>query len=301
MPCKTQELSFAGGGSIKAGDVINTTQTLPIVGTYNDKKLCIGEQTVAVRLTYELSAEGKVDYARTFQVCDYGTNAPSSLNMPVLIDYEISASNVTLGGENGGALQVPLTKKQYNRMRKLYSACPEEATSTTSASTLVANQVSNFSEGSVAPSLSPVASTDNCVRQTLSLTGSGELADVSAKSSTQEVTVIGRYIKEGKLKKGETADKYRCLGSYSIPANSQVQYNLKGNSKIEHIIEVCDTGNVNPNEAITVPMTLNTEFTKQDVMVGDYGKVYIPLTKKQYKQVSKIYGRCCADGSTKCF
>lgn len=302
VPCKTQELSFAGGGSIKAGDVINTTQTLPIVGTYNDKKLCIGEQTVGVRLTYELSAEGKVDYARTFQVCDYGTNAPSSLNMPVLMDYEISASNVTLGGENGGSLQVPLTKKQYKRMRKLYSACPEtEGTTTTSASTLVANRVSNFSEGSVAPALSSIASTENCVRQTLSLTGTGEVADVSAKSSTQEVTVIGRYVKEGKLKKGETADKYRCLGSYSLPANSQVQYNLKGDSKIEHIIEVCDDGNVNPNEAISVPMTINSEFTKQDVMVGDYGKVYIPLTKKQYKKVSKLYSRCCADGSTKCF
>ena len=223
--------------------------------------------------------------------------------MPVLLDYEVSASNVTLGGENGGALQVPLTKKQYNRMRKLYSACPADAeTATTSASTLVANRVSNFSEASVAPAInSSLASTENCVRQTLSLTGTGEVADVSAKSSTQEVTVIGRYVKEGKLKKGETADKYRCLGSYSLPANSQVQYSLKGDSKIEHIIEVCDDGNVNPNESISVPMTLNSEFTKQDVMVGDYGKVYIPLTKKQYKKVSKLYSRCCADGSSKCF
>ncbi len=302
VPCKTQELSFAGGGNIQAGDVVNTTQTLPIIGTYNDKRLCIGEQTVGVRLTYELTAEGKVDYARTFQVCDYGTNAPTSLNMPVLLDYEVSASNVTLGGENGGALQVPLTKKQYNRMRKLYSVCPEEASSTTSAPRLVANTVHNFSEGSVAPALvSNLNSTENCVRQTLTLSGSGEVADVSAKSATQEVTVIGRYIKEGKLKKGETADKYRCLGSYSLPTNSQVQYNLTGNSKIEHIIEVCDTGNVNPNEQISVPMTINSQFTKQDVMVGDYGKVYIPLTKKQYKKVSKIYSRCCADGGTKCF
>lgn len=301
--CLTQELSFAGNGTVKAGDVVNTTQTLPIVGTYNDKKICIGEQVVPVRLTYELTAEGKVDYARTFQVCDYGTNAPTSLNMPVLLNYEISASNVTLGGENGGSLNVPLTKKQYKRMRKLYSECPTDVASAPAAAPLVANRVSNFSEASQAPALASNIDTNplNCVKQTLALSGTGEVSDVSAKSGAQEVTVIGRYIKEGKLKKGETADKYRCLGSYSIPANSQVQYNLTGNSKIEHIIDVCDTGNVNPNEAITVPMTINSEFTKQDVMVGDYGKIYIPLTKQQYKKVSKVYSRCCADGGTKCF
>ena len=299
--CLTQDLTFAGNGSIKAGDVVNTTQTLPIVGTYNDKKICIGEQTVPVRLTYELTAEGKVDYSRTFQVCDYGTNAPTSLNMPVLLNYEISAADVTLGGENGSSLNVPLTKKQYKKLRKLYTECPSDFVAPSSATPLVANRVSNFSEASAAPALGTKVDPLSCVKQTLTLEGNGELADASVKTETKEVTVIGRYIKEGKLKKGETADKYRCLGSYSIPANSQVQYNLKGNSKIEHIIDVCDTGNVNPNENISVPMTINSQFTQQDVVVGDYGKIYIPLTKKQYKKVSKIYGRCCADGSSKCF
>jgi hypothetical protein len=298
--CLTQELSFAGTGSIKAGDVVNTTKTLPIVASYNGKKLCIGEQTVPVRLTYELTADGKVDYARTFQVCDYGTNAPTSLNMPVQLAYNISESNITLGQ----ALDVPLTKKQYKKMKKLYAECPAgTGEATTEASTLVANKISNFSEASTAPALATNIKTDplNCVKQTLTLIGSGELADASVNAGNQEITLIGKYIKDGKLKKGETAEKYRCLGTYNLPANSQIAYNLTGNSKIEHIIDVCDTGNVNPNEAITVPMTLNTQFTKQDLMVGDYGKVLIPLTKKEYKRVSKLYSRCCGDGTTKCF
>ena len=212
----------------------------------------------------------------------------------------ISESNVTLGQ----ALDVPLTKKQYKKMKKLYTECPAgTGEATTEASTLVANKVSNFSEASAAPALATNIKVDplNCVKQTLTLAGNGEVADASVNGGNQEVTLIGRYIKDGKLKKGETADKYRCLGTYNLPTNSQIAYNLTGNSKIEHIIDVCDTGNVNPNEAISVPMTLNTQFTKQDVMVGDFGKVYIPLTKKEYKRVSKLYSRCCGDGSTKCF
>ncbi len=299
--CLTQELTFAGTGSVKGGDVVNTTKTLPIVASYNGKSLCIGEQTVPVRLTYELAADGSVNYARSFQVCDYGVNAPSNLNIPVLLSYNISETNVSLG-ENGGALNVPLTKKQFNKLKKLYPSCPATTTEASAAS-LVANKVSNLSEGSPAPALATNISTNplNCVKQTLSLTGSGQVSDVSAVATTPEVSIIGHYVKEGKLKKGETADKYRCLGSYSLPANSQIQYNLTGDSKIEHIIELCDTGNIKPNEAISVPMTLNSQFTKQDVMVGDYGKIYVPLTKKQYKSVSKVYSRCCSDGSSKCF
>lgn len=301
--CATQELSFAGSGNVKAGDVVNTTQTLPIVATYNGKRLCVGEQTVPVRLSYEMTADGRVDYTRAFKVCDFGSNAPTSLNMPVLMNYEITASNVRLGDDSESALVLPLTKKQYKKAKKVYKVCPNETSSVSSASTLVANQVSNFSQASAAPSLTAAAAASpNCTKQTLNLSGNGEVSDVSTKTGTQAVTVIGRYVKTGKLKKGETADKYRCLGTFNIPGSSQVQYNLSGNSKLEQVVCLCDDGTeVNANETISVPMTINTEFTKQDIMVGDYGKVYIPLTKKQFKKLGKAYNKCCADGSSKCF
>lgn len=300
--CNTQELSFNGTGSIVAGDVINTTQVVPVVASYAGKTLCVGEQTVPVRLTYELSANGSVDYKRAFQVCDYGSNAPTSLNMPVLLAYQVTGSNVSLG-ENGSAqINMPLTKKQYKQMKKLYSAC-DVTTASIVPNTYSTERAKVLTTGSPAATISNSIKTNplNCVKQTVTLTGKGEVLDFSEKVATQEVTIIGKYVKEGKLKKGETPEKYRCLGSYSIPANSQVFYNLTANSKIEHIIDVCDDGNVNPNLGLEVPMTLNANFTKQDIMVGDYGRVVVPLTKAQFKKIKKAYQSCCADGSSKCF
>jgi hypothetical protein len=107
------------------------------------------------------------------------------------------------------------------------------------------------------------------------------------------------YTKTGKLQKGETANKYLCLGSYNVPAKSSLQYALKGNSNLSHILEVCDTGNVNPNESLNADMKLTNNFTKQETMIGDYGRIYRTLSKSEYKKLGKVFKRCCSDGSSK--
>lgn len=296
--CSTQELTYSGTGHLVAGDVVNTTKSFPIVGNYNGKKLCIGEQTVPVRLTYEFTADGRVDYSRAFQVCDFGQNAPTSFNMPIQMSYQVSESNINLANQ----LEVPLTKKQYKKLKRAYNDCTVENMSAPVVP-VITGQRKNFSAGSPVASLSNNVSTNplNCVKQEITLTGNAQMSDANVNSENIPVTIIGRYVKSGKLKKGETADKYRCMGTFNMPANSLVQYNLTGDAKAQHYLELCDTGNVNPNETLSVPMTLTSNFTQQNLMIGDYGKIYVPLTKQEYKRVSKLFQRCCGDGTTKCF
>jgi hypothetical protein len=260
--CKTQTLTFAGNGKIQASDVINSTENLPVVVSYAGKTLCVGEYTVPVRLTYEMTASGDVNYAKTVQVCDYGSGIPAnlSLNLPVNINYSLAASDINVGED--GKMVMNVSKKQYKTLKKVYAACPANvATANATNTTLAANKVSTSSEAS------------------------------ESTSST------------GNVKAGETAEKYMCLGAYNVPANTSLQYALKGSSNLDQIIEVCDNGSVKPVEEISVPLTMTNSFTKQDLMVGDYGRVYMPLTKKQYKKLSKSFKRCCGDGSTstKCF
>jgi hypothetical protein len=296
--CLTQTINFAGKGKLQAGDVVNTTQSLPIVATYNGKTLCIGEQTVPVRLTYDMTASGEVNYAKTVQVCDYnGMPASTTVNLPLVMKYNLAATDVTIGED--GRMNMALNSKQYKSLSKVYKACPSNVANSPSNKTLAANKVSNASTASPATESGATGNGNNCVKQTLNLSGSATTEDVSSKSSTNEVTVIGVYNKLGKLQKGETAKKYMCLGSYNVPAKSALQYSLTGNSNLSHPIEVCDNGNVNPNETISVPMKLTQSFTKQETMIGDYGKIYMPLTKSQYKKLGKVFKRCCSDGSSK--
>lgn len=304
--CKTQTLTFAGNGKIQASDVINSTENLPVVVSYAGKTLCVGEYTVPVRLTYEMTASGDVNYAKTVQVCDYGSGIPAnlSLNLPVNINYSLAASDISVGED--GKMVMNVSKKQYKTLKKVYAACPANvATANATNTTLAANKVSTSSEASesISSTGNVKAGGNNCVKQTLKLSGSAVTEGVSVKQTTQEVTLIGVYKKVGKLQAGETAEKYMCLGAYNVPANTSLQYALKGSSNLDQIIEVCDNGSVKPVEEISVPLTMTNSFTKQDLMVGDYGRVYMPLTKKQYKKLSKSFKRCCGDGSTstKCF
>ena len=72
---------------------------------------------------------------------------------------------------------------------------------------------------------------------------------------------------------------------------------------MNHFVEVCDNGNANQNENVSVPLKLKNDFSKQETMVGDYGKIYMPLTKAQYKKLNKRFKRCCSNGTigSKCY
>ena len=297
--CATQTITFAGKGKIQASDVINTTKNLPVVASYNGTNLCLGDFTVPVRLTYEMTANGEVNYAKSVQICDYGTGVPASstINLPLNINYSLASSDVTIGDD--GKMMMVINKKQYKALKKVYKVCPTDVASSPQNSTLASNKISKASEATPATTSTSAPSGGNCVKQTLNITGEAVTEDVSSKTGTNEVTIIGMYKKAGKLQKGETANKYLCLGSYNVPAKSALQYSLKGNSNMSHIIEVCDNGSVNPNESLNAAMKLTNNFTKQETMIGDYGRIYRTLTKSEYKKLGKVFKRCCSDGSSK--
>jgi hypothetical protein len=297
--CKTQTLNFTGKGSIQAGDVINTTKTFPVVASYNGSNLCMGDFTVPVRLTYDMTASGDVNYAKTVEVCDYGNGAPAAmnLNLPLNIKYNLAASDVNIGED--GKMMANVSKKQFKALKKVYGVCPNNSATAPTNTTLAATKVNNVSTASPATTVGG-GNGEKCVKQTLNISGTAQTEDVSTKTNTQEVTIIGMYKKVGKLEKGETAEKFMCLGTYNVPAKSSLQYALNSNSNLEQIIEVCDNGSVNPVENISLPLNMKHSFTKQEVGVGDYGKIYTSLTKKQYKKLSKSFKRCCKDGSSKC-
>lgn len=298
ITCATQTINFSGNGKIMASDVINTKEKFSVEANYNGKNLCLGDYEVPVRLTYDMTASGDINYAKTVKLCDYGQGVPASsnINVPINLLYSLAASNVNIG-ENGKMIMT-INSKQYKALKKVYKACPADQTNAPTTNTLSAVKNQTVSEKSES-TISGGGDGTNCTKQTINLNGNAVTEDVSNKTGTNEVTLIGYYKKDGKLQKGETANKYMCLGSYNVPAKSSLQYSLKGNSNLSHIVEVCDDGSVKPVDEISVPFNMTNNFTKQDVMVGDYGKVYMPLTKSQYKKLGKVFKRCCSDGSTK--
>ncbi len=296
--CKPQTLNFIGKGKIQAGDVINTKKIFTAVASFNGNNLCVGDLDVPVRLTYDITASGDVNYSKMIEVCDYGNGVPATVNynLPLEIKYKTGFSEVNVGED--GKMNLAVNKKQYKSLKKVYKICPNTVASSSTAN-CVTDPALKVNTASVASPSVMVGGgkPGECVKQTLSFTGSAKTEDVSSKITTQEVTLIGAYKKMGKLQKGETADKFMCLGTYSVPAKSCLQYAINGTSTYDQIIEVCDNGSVNPNEKITLPFSMKSNITKQEVMVGDYGKVYMSLTKKQYKKLSKAFKRCCSDGS----
>ena len=74
------------------------------------------------------------------------------------------------------------------------------------------------------------------------------------------------------------------------------QRNIFG-SDVSKILRVCTKDGVSPaDQNINVPVKMTYSFRKQDVMLGDYNKLYVNLTEKQYKALSKNYNRCCTEG-----
>ena len=299
--CVTQTINFKGKSQILASDVLNTTQNLPVVASFNGNNLCLGDFNVPVRVTYEMTAFGEIDYAKAVKVCDYGNGvSPSStVNLPLALKYSLSNSDVSIGDD--GKLVMAVNAQQFKVLKKVYKACPSSSETSNSKTTELI-KVNTSSEGSTSSSVGETG-TANCLKQTINLNGSATIKDVSTKIATNEVTLIGIYDKVGKLQKGETAKKYLCLGSYNVPTKSNLQYALNGTSTMKHIVEVCNNGNANQNENVSVPLKLKNDFGKQETMVGDYGKIYMPLTKVQYKKLNKRFKRCCSNGriGSKCY
>ncbi|MGL4630882.1 MAG: hypothetical protein ACRCVT_06715 [Leadbetterella sp.] len=299
VTCATQTVNFSGKGKIQAGDVINTKQTFPVVATFQNENLCLGDYELPVRLSYDLHTTADASFTKTVKVCDYGNGTLSNVDvtLPMELKHMFEASDVVIG-DNGKIVMSVVDEKQFGALKKAFKSCANAA-GTNTGKNLVA-KTTDVTAATVTE-LSPTEGQD-CVKQNWAIKGSAESDEVSNKSGNTEVTVVGVYKKTGKLAKGETAEKNLCLGVFSIPAKSALQYNSVANANMNHLVELCGTnGTTKTAEDLSVPMKLTKTVDKQDVMVGDYGRIYVPIDKKQYNSLKKKYRACCNGGEGKCF
>ena len=288
------EVSFQvkGEGAIHSGQFYQETQTLQVVGDYQGKTLDLGKASVPVKLAYEYSVSAKTVVDQKLPICDFTGSLPSSSSLTIPVSLQMNVTSQAVQAGKQGILPVTLTKKQYKKLKKEHA--PYTMPTLVESEPLI--QAKKDVESPVGEIL---GSTDACTTQTLQYAGKATAQDGSSKSEQATVLVIGVHIKNGKLAKGETADKYLCLGNYMCATSSQLQFDVVGASSVEKAWEICPGKSVPSKTAL--PIDLRYAITKQSVQVGDFGRVYIPLTAKQYKQMSKMYNRCCSDGSTSCF
>lgn len=299
MVCKTQTINISGTGQVSSGDVMSTSKTMEIIAVNTSSKgkgLLLGSYPVAVRSTYDFNLKGEAKYSKTVEVCveGNGTPAPMNLTLPMNLNYKITRNDVNIG--DGEKLYLNVDDAHYKALSKAYKAV--NVTTTATPNMEVASKKVTASTGGSETAASAMGSgATNCADQKINFLGKTEIADGNIKSTNQDVTIIGVYKKTGKLDKGEMAEKYLCLGNFQVPVKSAYEFNTVGGSDLSKILRVCTKDGVAPAaQNINVPVNLTYSFTKQDVMLGDYNKLYVNLTKSQYNALSKKYNRCCTDG-----
>lgn len=297
--CKPQTINITGSGQVSSGDVMTTSKTMEIVAVNSTsgstKGLLLGSYPVSVRSTYDFNVKGEAQYSKTVEVCTDANSAPAPMNLslPLNLNYKITKNDVLVG--DGEKLYLNVTDDQFKALSKAYKAVNVTSTSTpnlevaakkVSSSTATETASSTFGGGDL-----------KCADQKINFLGKTEIKDGSVKSATNDVTIIGVYKKTGKLDKGETPEKYLCLGSFQVPVKSAYEFTTSGGSDVSKILRVCTKDGVAPaDQNINVPVKMTYNFTKQDVSLGDYNKIYVTLTEKQYNALSKNYNRCCTEG-----
>lgn len=299
MICKTQTINITGSGQISSGDVMNTNKTMEIIAVNTTSKgskgLLLGSYPVAIRSTYDFNVKSETQYSKTVEVCMEGSAAPAPMNLtlPMNLNYKITRNDVNVG--DGEKLYLNVTDAQYKALSKAYkevnvltTATPniEVAPKKVTSSTATETALGSFGSGET-----------KCADQKINFLGKTEIKDGSVKSMNNDVTIIGVYKKTGKLDKGEMPEKYLCLGSFQVPVKSAYEFTTSGGSDLSKILRVCTKDGVSPaDQNLNVPVKMTYNFTKQDVSLGDYNKLYVNLTEKQYKSLSKNYNRCCTGG-----
>lgn len=302
-PCKVTTINISGEGKIASGDMMQESSEMPLIAMFGGEKVCIGTYNIPLKTSYEYTATGSAKYSETIDVCDKGAGVVPNMNikLPVNLGFSVGESQMSVG-ESGAMILNVANAKRFKRLKKQYGACPADMSTTSDVQELVAAESDNMIASTTNQIGATGAGDGECKKQTLMFNGSKTVNDVATKTFANNVSVIGLYKKEGKLVKGESADKYLCLGTYSVPGKASMVYNLKGNSSLSQVLEICDkTGNASPERNIDIPVDLNLEINNEQMTVGDGGKVYIPLTMKQYKSLGKRFSRCCSDGSKGCF
>ncbi len=299
MTCKTQTINITGSGQVSSGDVMTTSKTMEIVAVNSTsgttKGLLLGSYPVSVRSTYDFNVKGEAQYSKTVEVCMEGSAAPAPMNLslPMTLNYKITKNDVLIG--DGEKLYLNVTPDQFKALSKAYKAVNVSTTSSPNLEVAAKKVTSSTATETAAGSFG--SGETKCADQKINFLGKTEIKDGSVKSATNDVTIIGVYKKTGKLDKGEMAEKYLCLGSFQVPVKSAYEFTTSGGSDVSKILRVCTKDGAAPaDQNINVPVKMTYNFTKQDVTLGDYNKVYVSLTEKQYKALSKNYNRCCTEG-----
>jgi hypothetical protein len=293
--CKAQTITISGTGQVSSGDVMTTSKMMEIVAVNGTKGLLLGSYPVAVRSTYDFNVKGEAQYSKTIDVCVEEGTAPAPMNLvlPMNLNYKITKNEVNVG--DGEKLYLNVDEAQFKALSKAYK--PVNVTTTASPNMEVAAKKVSAGGATEASAASFGTGAAKCVDQKINFLGKTEISDGSVKSSNNDVTIIGVYKKTGKLDKGEMAEKYLCLGSFQVPVKSAYEFTTTGGSDVSKLVRVCTKdGAALPDQSINVPVKMTYNFTKQDVTLGDYNKVYVTLTEKQYKSLSKSYNRCCTAG-----
>ncbi|AWV99232.1 DNA gyrase inhibitor YacG [Arcticibacterium luteifluviistationis] len=293
-----QTINLSGAGEITSGDRVMETKEVELVASYGGQSLCLGKLTVPVSVSYEYTASGSTSASEVVRVDNQNGNALSAVNLkiPVNLDFDVEEGQTSFGDD--GAIRMDVTKKRFAVLKKSYAMCATDMTS----------------EGMEGLSATEIESTETVVtdaasdgvvgkkKQTIFFAGSDAISEVVSKEHNPTVTVIAHAKKTGKLGNGESADKYLCLGQYGVAGASALQYMLTGTSNLTHALEVCDGEGAEPAEKnIDLPIELDASFTKQEMKVGDDGKVYIEITEQQYKKMGKRFSKCCSNGDESCF
>ncbi len=300
VACKTQTITIAGTGQVQSGDVVSTSKMMEIIAVNTTSKgtkgLLLGSYPVSVRSTYDFNVKGEAQFSKTVEVCMEGNSNPAPMNLvlPMNLNYKITKADVNVG--DGEKMYLNVDDAQYSALSKAYKAVNVATTATPNME--VATKKVKSSTATESTPLAYGSGTDaKCTDQKINFLGKTEISDGSVKSATNDVTIIGVYKKTGKLIKGEMPEKYLCLGNFQVPVKSAYEFTTTGGSDISKLLRVCTKdGMALGDQNINVPVKMTYNFTKQDVMLGDYNKVYVSLTEQQYKSLSKSYNRCCTKG-----
>lgn len=297
--CKTQTINITGTGQVSSGDVMTTSKTMEIIAVNttsgSTKGLLLGSYPVSVRSTYDFNVKGEAQYTKTVEVCMEGNATPAVMNLalPMNLNYKITKNDVLVG--DGEKVYLNVTNDQFKALSKAYKTV--NVTTTSAPNLEVASKKVSSSTATETAASAFGGGEPKCADQKINFMGKTEIKDGSVKSATNDVTIIGVYKKTGKLDKGEMPEKYLCLGSFQVPVKSAYEFTTSGGSDVSKILRVCTKDGVSPaDQNINVPVNMTYSFTKQDVSLGDYNKLYVTLTEKQYKALSKNYNRCCTEG-----
>jgi hypothetical protein len=293
-----QTINIAGNGKIASGNQLLDTKDVNLIATHNGTDLCLGTIAVPVKVNYEYEATGSTSASEIVTMNNMSGNVASKvdLKIPVNLDFKVEDSQTSFG--NDGAIRMDVTAKRFAVLKKFYKVCSTEMkiSDMSGLSATEIDQVETAANNSIGNGKT------NIKKQTLFFAGNDAISEVVSKEHASLVTVIAHSKKGGKLAKGESADRYLCLGQYDVAGASALKYMLTGTSNLTQALEICDKDGSQPaDKNINLPINLKAGFTKQEMKVGDDGKVYLEITEAQYKKMGKRFSKCCTNGDEGCW